>query len=332
MRRSNRHTTCAARKSRLRTCDNDAAKRMGRAVKCPPCLAQTQDWEGGDPDCRNVSPACGFGTPALPINFEGKDIVRAAFLAAAVHAGREDIFERDVSGLLRGEQLFPMTVSVHAHSLCRIRYLTKQGRDAHRGRCPYCSSHSARDHWSARPRIVRCRPRPPKTTQTRHRRIARKGCRSCRSEEQVALPKAILPGRSGRPARPKRSLRPPPRNRPRSTMLAVSCARPSSSTKTECRRSDSRRYLPCRFLLRLVRPPWQTQPRQPLACRPSMCRWPWRGWSAPPQPPASRIFARRKRLSLPTIRRVVIARREQTARKQREERCPTATARRQSMK
>lgn len=36
MRRSNRHTTCAARKSRLRTCDNDAAKRMGRAVKCPP--------------------------------------------------------------------------------------------------------------------------------------------------------------------------------------------------------------------------------------------------------------------------------------------------------
>ena len=127
-------------------------------------------------------------------------------------------------------------------------------------------------------------------------------------------------------------IRPPPRNRPRSTMLAVSCARPSSSTKTECRRSDSRRYLPCRFLLRLVRPPWQTQPRQPLACRPSMCRWPWRGWSAPPQPPASRIFARRKRLSLPTIRRVVIARREQTARKQREERCPTATARRQSMK
>ena len=212
------------------------------------------------------------------------------------------------------------------------RFLRKQGRDAHRGRCPYCSSHSARDHWSARPRIVRCRPRPPKTTQTRHRRIARKGCRSCRSEEQVALPKAILPGRSGRPARPKRSLRPPPRNRPRSTMLAVSCARPSSSTKTECRRSDSRRYLPCRFLLRLVRPPWQTQPRQPLACRPSMCRWPWRGWSAPPQPPASRIFARRKRLSLPTIRRVVIARREQTARKQREERCPTATARRQSMK
>ena len=63
-----------------------------------------------------------------------------------------------------------------------------------------------------------------------------------------------------------------------------------------------------------------------------LCRWPWRGWSAPPQPPASRIFARRKRLSLPTIRRVVIARREQTARKQREERCPTATARRQSMK
>lgn len=220
----------------------------------PPCLAQTQDWGGADPDCRNVSPACGFGTPALPINFEGKDIVRAAFLAAAVHAGREDIFERDVSGLLRGEQLFPMTVSVHAHSLCRIRYLTKQGRDAHRGRCPYCSSHSARDHWSARPRIVRCRPRPPKTTQTRHRRIARKGCRSCRSEEQVALPKAILPGRSGRPARPKRSLRPPPRNRPRSTMLAVSCARPSSSTKTECRRSDSRRYLPCRFLLRLGAP------------------------------------------------------------------------------
>lgn len=86
------------------------------------------------------------------------------------------------------------------------------------------------------------------------------------------------------------------------------------------------------FYFGLVRPPWQTQPRQPLACRPSMCRWPWRGWSAPPQPPASRIFARRKRLSLPTIRRVVIARREQTARKQREERCPTATARRQSMK
>ena len=56
------------------------------------------------------------------------------------------------------------------------------------------------------------------------------------------------------------------------------------------------------------------------------------GGPAPPQPPASRIFARRKRLSLPTIRRVVIARREQTARKQREERCPTATARRQSMK
>ena len=232
----------------------------------PPLPCSNARLGGGDPDCRNVSPACGFGTPALPINFEGKDIVRAAFLAAAVHAGREDIFERDVSGLLRGEQLFPMTVSVHAHSLCRIRYLTKQGRDAHRGRCPYCSSHSARDHWSARPRIVRCRPRPPKTTQTRHRRIARKGCRSCRSEEQVALPKAILPGRSGRPARP------------------------------------------------------------------SMCRWPWRGWSAPPQPPASRIFARRKRLSLPTIRRVVIARREQTARKQREERCPTATARRQSMK
>jgi len=136
----------------------------------PPLPCSNARLGGGDPDCRNVSPACGFGTPALPINFEGKDIVRAAFLAAAVHAGREDIFERDVSGLLRGEQLFPMTVSVHAHSLCRIRYLTKQGRDAHRGRCPYCSSHSARDHWSARPRIVRCRPRPPKTTQTRHRR------------------------------------------------------------------------------------------------------------------------------------------------------------------
>lgn len=107
MRRSNRHTTCAARKSRLRTCDNDAAKRMGRAVKCPPLPCSNARLGGGDPDCRNVSPACGFGTPALPINFEGKDIVRAAFLAAAVHAGREDIFERDVSGLLPGRTTLP---------------------------------------------------------------------------------------------------------------------------------------------------------------------------------------------------------------------------------
>lgn len=117
------------------------------------------------------------------------------FLRRQSMQGREDIFERDVSGLLRGEQLFPMTVSVHAHSLCRIRYLTKQGRDAHRGRCPYCSSHSARRPLE---RTSQNRALPSEASEDDPNKAPPhslvKAPAVAGAEEQVALPKAILPG------------------------------------------------------------------------------------------------------------------------------------------